>query len=146
MDAVLARIATAGRLIGYPIWYMSSYTNNLCKFRVYGDDMTVKGQLIFTIYNSEYRKAGEPTEKCIFVETIRNFSGYKGLGQDLLTLLIHDACRIRFPILLSATPGQMEGKPPEKLYKFYESMGFRRIGALEHAGTHGESQEFRFDL
>lgn len=145
MEEALSRITHYGRLVGYPILCTPPRTNTLGKFRVYDSYAKTQAQLAFVIYKDEYRKPWEPRENCMYIQSFINFSGYKGLGKDLLTLLIAEARRLDYSITLSATPGIREGRRAKKLYTLYESMGFQRVGPLEHVGTEAESQEYILD-
>jgi predicted N-acetyltransferase YhbS len=125
MDSLLIQIATCGRLEGYPIRYSPAcVTNPIVRFVVFDDKNRTVAKLLMIIYITPRRQAWEPKEDCIFVQSVLNVSGYKGLGGDLMRLVIHEAHRLGFSIRLSAV-----GQAPtiHKLYNFYEKLGFAPV-------------------
>ena len=125
MDSLLIKIAICGRLEGYPIQYNPVCINNpVVRFIVFDDQNRTVAKVLMTIYITPRRQSWEPKEDCIFVQSVLNVSGYKGLGADLMRLVIEEARRLGFPIRLSAV-----GQAPtiHKLYNFYEQLGFLPI-------------------
>jgi hypothetical protein len=87
----------------------------------------------------------EPQEDCIFIQSVVNISGYKGLGANLIRLLQHEAMRLKLPIHLTAIGDK---KKVHKLYEFYEQLGFVSVPDTVklYDNAKSESQDFRIGV
>ena len=147
MDSLLVKINTCGRLEGYPIKYSpASITNPTVRFVVFDDQNRTVAKLLMLIYITPRRHTWEPKEDCIFVQSIFNVSGYKGLGGDLMRLVIDEAKRLRFPIRLTAAS---QAPTIHRLYNFYERLGFAPVENTKKEYEDEfktESQDYRYAL
>ena len=145
MDSLLVKIKTCGRLEGYPIKYSPAcITNPSFRFIVFDDQNRTVAKLFMMMYITPRRQSWEPKEDCIFVQSILNVSGYKGLGADLMQLVIEEAKRLGFTIRLTAV-----GQAPtiQKLYNFYERLGFLPVESTKkdyEDEFKTESQDYRY--
>lgn len=145
MDRLLIRIGQSGRLEGYPLTYNpNSITNPVLRFVVFNDQNITVAKMLIVVYITARRYMWEPQEDCIFIQSVVNISGYKGLGADLILLLISEAKRLKLPIRLTAIGDKTK---VHKLYKFYEQLGFvsvpNTIKLYDNAKS--ELQDFRFN-
>ena len=124
MDDLLVKLKEAGTLTGYPIPYDSTVPNNPQFYLTIHINNRIIGRLGFMFIHSKKRKPWEPKENCIFIVSLINVAGYKGMGADLMRVLINEAKRLEFPIQLMATG---DFNQVHKLYKFYEKLGFTPI-------------------
>jgi hypothetical protein len=146
MDRLLIKIRQSGRLEGYPLVYSpTSVTKPILRFVVFNDQNITVAKLLIVIFTTARRYPWEPEEDCIFIQSILNVSGYKGLGADLIRLLQAEAQRLKLPIRLMAVGNK---KTVHKLYDFYEQLGFVPIPDTIHLYDNGksESQDFRFNV
>jgi len=144
MDRLLIKIRQSGRLEGYPLAYnQNSITNPILRFVVLNNQNITVAKLLIVMFITVRRHPWEPEEDCIFIQSILNVSGYKGLGADLIRLLQHEAQRLKLPIRLNAVGNR---KTVHKLYDFYEQLGFVSIPDTIklYDNAKSESQDFRF--
>jgi hypothetical protein len=146
MDRLLIKISQSGRLEGYPLVYSpTSVTNPILRFIVFNKQNITVAKLMIVIYITARRYPWEPEENCIFIQSILNVSGYKGLGADLIRLLQAEAQRLKLPILLTAVGNK---KTVHKLYDFYEQLGFVSVPDTIklYDNAKSELQDFRFSV
>jgi hypothetical protein len=146
MDRLLINIRHAGRLEGYPLAYnLTSITNPVLRFIVFNDKNVTVAKLLIVIYTTARRYMWEPQEDCIFIQSVVNISGYKGLGANLIRLLQHEAMRLKLPIHLTAIGDK---KKVHKLYEFYEQLGFVSVPDTVklYDNAKSESQDFRIGV
>ena len=146
MDSLLVnQLKTEGDLIGYPISYDPTITTNpIFHLTVRNNNRTI-AKLGFMVVNSPRRKPWEPKENCIFLLSLVNFAGYKGMGRDLMRLLIFESRRLGFPIQLMASS---DPDRVHKLYNFYEKLGFTAIPNTEvvYDDIKTEAKSYRLGL
>jgi hypothetical protein len=145
MDRLLINICQAGRLEGYPLTYNpNSITNPVLRFVVFNDKNITVAKMVIVMYTTARRYMWEPQEDCIFIQSIVNISGYKGLGADLILLLIREAKRLKLPIRLTAIGDKTK---VHKLYEFYEQLGFVSVPDTIklYDNAKSELQDFRFN-
>jgi len=146
MDTVLSKLRAAGRLEGYPIQYNKVQITPHCFFTVFDERNITIAKVCLKLVNDVKRYPWEYKGNYLCVESLINFSGYKGMGADLLRLVIAEAKRLAFPIVLWASPGKPANQAPHKLYKLYDDLGFQRVGSIEKAGTFAEYQEYKMEI
>jgi hypothetical protein len=144
MDDLLVKLEEAGTLTGYPILYDSTVPTNPTFHLTVSDNHRILARLGCMVIHSKVRKPWEPKENCIFILSFINVAGYKGMGADLMRVLIYEAKRLKFPIQLMATG---DVKQAYKLYKFYEKLGFTPIKdtTVHYEYLKSESKMFRLE-
>lgn len=146
MDSLLARLSQGGHLVGYPIFYdPKCVINPTYDIYVHDKHQKTMAKLSFIIYITKRRREYEPTENCIFVTAIMNLSGYKGMGADLMKLLIYETERIiKLPIVLTASGDSVN---IHKLFNFYEKLGFTAVKntTKKYENVEIESKDYRLD-